>query len=559
MNILHLLLGLIITLMNLIDSINKTSNALDVFSTELIATWIITLLMIAGFIFSVINTNCIKNIINDLRRYDDSNNIHFVNNEKIRNHIVNSFNRGLPEDVDIEFSEDNIHKLTLSGLQPVVSNTFTALGVLGTFIGLTTGLGNLGNTTTEIISGIDGLIPGIKTAFSTSIFGLMYSTLYNFTFKNLQLELYSEISKLKKKFKRIDIGNADSLDGLVSVLNQFCRQSTELIDAINKKAINAESIVADAEMKLANALYNFDTVITEKLKEYNNLLRSQNETYLQNSYKVLNEYRDTMIRSLQSQFNSHKIDLQGWMEVLDNHRKEFSDTIIKIEEKEASIVDRIDKLCLSTDMNYKNIMQIDSKLSDTVGKLSESTSSLKTSLDNSTTVVRDNLSSISKSISESSIICKETSDTVDKQIKVIDNTNRQIKENNETLNKYIANIDSSVNKLDMKLQNIVKQTGDRIEQMADTKTKQVSIDIEKIVTQEAKSIEEVYKLMNSIGSSLIKYESAIKESESKADKTLENIESSKLNAELLNKDLASINKHLIKLDELMEKIEKDEK
>lgn len=62
-----------------------------------------------------------------------------------------------------------------------MSGIFTGLGILGTFIGLTMGLGNLNLSTIEHMqAGIAALLQGTVTAFNTSVWGLILALTFNF-------------------------------------------------------------------------------------------------------------------------------------------------------------------------------------------------------------------------------------------------------------------------------------------------------------------------------------------------------------------------------------------
>lgn len=83
--------------------------------------------------------------------------------------------------VNQELIDDTIRRNVLN----LVSGTMTGLGILGTFIGLTIGLQqfNTGNAD-EITRSIAPLIQGIKVAFHTSIYGMVFSLIFSFVYKN---------------------------------------------------------------------------------------------------------------------------------------------------------------------------------------------------------------------------------------------------------------------------------------------------------------------------------------------------------------------------------------
>lgn len=83
--------------------------------------------------------------------------------------------------INQELIDDTISRNVLN----LVSGTMTGLGILGTFIGLTLGLQqfNTGNAD-AITKSISPLIQGIKVAFHTSIYGMVFSLIFSFIYKN---------------------------------------------------------------------------------------------------------------------------------------------------------------------------------------------------------------------------------------------------------------------------------------------------------------------------------------------------------------------------------------
>lgn len=83
--------------------------------------------------------------------------------------------------INQELIDDTIKRNILN----LVSGTMTGLGILGTFIGLTLGLQqfNTGNAE-QITRSISPLIQGIKVAFHTSIYGMVFSLFFSFIYKN---------------------------------------------------------------------------------------------------------------------------------------------------------------------------------------------------------------------------------------------------------------------------------------------------------------------------------------------------------------------------------------
>ncbi len=81
-------------------------------------------------------------------------------------------------------NRDLIDKAIDRSLMNLVAGTMTGLGILGTFIGLSFGLQSFSTgTAREISDSIGPLMEGIKVAFHTSIYGMVFSLCFHYVYK----------------------------------------------------------------------------------------------------------------------------------------------------------------------------------------------------------------------------------------------------------------------------------------------------------------------------------------------------------------------------------------
>ena len=79
----------------------------------------------------------------------------------------------------------------------------TGLGILGTFIGLSIGLQAFNTGSAEkITNSIGPLMDGIKVAFHTSIYGMIFSLTFNLIFKTVLEQAYHKLDEFVAEFKR---------------------------------------------------------------------------------------------------------------------------------------------------------------------------------------------------------------------------------------------------------------------------------------------------------------------------------------------------------------------
>ncbi len=93
--------------------------------------------------------------------------------------------------------------MTESRLMASIPGVLTAIGVLGTFLGLTLGLGGLGEigggSTKHLEEGISGMIHAASIAFTTSFWGVLSSVIFNFGEKLFESDIRKKITSLQDR------------------------------------------------------------------------------------------------------------------------------------------------------------------------------------------------------------------------------------------------------------------------------------------------------------------------------------------------------------------------
>lgn len=95
-------------------------------------------------------------------------------------------------------------KLTENRLLAAIPGILTAVGVLGTFLGLTLGLGDFINlndnsSADDIKSAVFSMIGGAGVAFKTSLYGVLFSLLFNYYEKQYERNIRQKISLLQSQ------------------------------------------------------------------------------------------------------------------------------------------------------------------------------------------------------------------------------------------------------------------------------------------------------------------------------------------------------------------------
>ena len=84
-----------------------------------------------------------------------------------------------------------------------VSGTLTGLGILGTFLGLSMGLGAFsGDDIFTISDNVGSLLSGMKVAFHTSVYGIFFSLVFNIVYRSIMADAYEVLNEFLAVFRQ---------------------------------------------------------------------------------------------------------------------------------------------------------------------------------------------------------------------------------------------------------------------------------------------------------------------------------------------------------------------
>lgn len=111
---------------------------------------------------------------------------------------------GLSKTCELEeyINEDLLDGVGMSYFNSAIPGTLTGLGILGTFLGLSLGLGSFtGNDIYTISDNVGVLLGGMKVAFHTSVYGIFFSLVFNFAYRMVVAEAYEKLGRFLGAFR----------------------------------------------------------------------------------------------------------------------------------------------------------------------------------------------------------------------------------------------------------------------------------------------------------------------------------------------------------------------
>ena len=105
-------------------------------------------------------------------------------------------------DIEDYIHEDLLNQVGMNYYNSAISGTMTGLGILGTFIGLSIGLGSFnGNDIYTISDNVGPLLSGMKVAFHTSVYGILFSLVFQFAHRGLMADAYDKLQDFLAAFR----------------------------------------------------------------------------------------------------------------------------------------------------------------------------------------------------------------------------------------------------------------------------------------------------------------------------------------------------------------------
>lgn len=298
-----------------------------------------------------------------------SSNIKLFKNEKLTslfqdfifelNRAEDAQNAYYRANIDDYINEDLVDKTMHRNELNQIPGMLTGLGILGTFIGLSLGLQSFNTgTTAQMTESIEPLMNGIKVAFHTSIYGMIFSLTYNAIYKKKLFEAEEAVDNFVGAFKKYVLPDSEN-----NGMNQIISLQKEQLGAIN----NMYSSIADEMARIINPQYER---VVRALNEFQTVtVRNETEAVK----KIVEIFIDEMNKSLDESFEriSQAVGAQ-----------------YQSQQQNAALMQQVLKETGSNAVNLNGINQETSRLIDTLNHYSESIQAIQNKLQDTLSSLR---------------------------------------------------------------------------------------------------------------------------------------------------------------------------
>ena len=161
-----------------------------------------------------------------------------------------------------------------------ISGTLTGLGILGTFLGLSMGLGAFsGDDIFTISDNVGSLLSGMKVAFHTSVYGIFFSLMFNIAYRSIMSDAYETLDEFLCVFRQTAQPYALKDDESVATMLVYqAGMANSLKQMLEMMKGNAMEQTADVERIVNKFTEQMQTALDTDFKKLGNALKSAGES-----------------------------------------------------------------------------------------------------------------------------------------------------------------------------------------------------------------------------------------------------------------------------------------
>lgn len=272
--------------------------------------------------------------------------------------------------------------ITESRLISALPGILTAFGVLGTFVGLQLGLSSIDLNAPDVAKSINPLIAGAAVAFSTSVWGVATSVLFNIFEKIIEQRLQRRIWQVQQKVDRL-FPRSSPDQNLVEIEHYSSKSSNTLDGLAEQIGAHMQTAIQKLSDEVSSSLNAALTPSIEQLANLSRELAEQNRTgsedalrglvtqFSQTLGKAGEEQRKDMQNStvaVQSALQDLKkamgvftdnmdAKLNSWTESETGRETAFKDYLINLESGQRKMIGDINDILTHNLSSADNLMQ----------------------------------------------------------------------------------------------------------------------------------------------------------------------------------------------------------
>lgn len=343
--------------------------------------------------------------------------------------------------------------------------TFTGLGLLGTFLGLTVGIAGIKTDSIENLkAGIAVLLEGTATAFWTSVAGLVLAIVFNISYARLMRQYHTQVDSVVNQLTQLF--PVKSLEEFLSLQVEQAQEQTDEMRTLNGDLVTQMgemfqnlSVNIDAALK-NNLTASFTNTLTPVFQELNKSIDRLGSSAGDTLSQSIQEGAGNEIQGLAVTLNEFQGKMGNLMEISERMNQENATRLqsaveLMVTKLNEAMDANIQKQASTNDANQeamKNLMEeMNTNLRAALEQMVEAGKTANQALLQTTEATRGTIQQITSTMSESARSQKEdmlqvTTNMKKSVLDVLKQLQEDMQARNKTMDAYMATLDSLVNK-----------------------------------------------------------------------------------------------------------------
>ena len=186
---------------------------------------------------------------------------------------------GVSCDLEEYINEDLLDRVGMNFFNSGGTGTLTGLGILGTFLGLSMGLGAFsGDDIFTISDNVGALLSGMKVAFHTSVYGIFFSLVFNIVYRSIMADAYEVLNEFLAVFRQtVQPQVVKEDDSMATMLIYQSGMATSLKQMLEMMKGSAADQTAGVERIVDKFTDQMQTALDTDFKKLGNVLKKAGE------------------------------------------------------------------------------------------------------------------------------------------------------------------------------------------------------------------------------------------------------------------------------------------
>ena len=360
-------------------------------------------------------------------------------------------NPGMDCALEEYINDHELLEITHAGLCSLVPGFLTSLGILGTFVGLVTGLGGIDFADYDVMrQSVEGLVGGLYVAFYTSIYGISLSIVYNFSYRYFSSGLSVHLERFYDAFHEKVQAKLQK-----STIDDITENQREELTKLNLSNAYLKKVEGYLDKGLGEKLgEQISDNLTPVFTEINDSLNKVMEEFRKEQQHALGTIVEDFVSQMQGLLQE---PIQEMSRSMSEHVENLGGSVSKLSESQGEMTKKLGKLITQIEETSANTKEVNESSAQIIGQLntyvdklnssSEASEKMINNMNTQTTALMDKLDTYSKNMNDVAQEQKSVLTDLRNHEETLNSTFTKLEDNQKNLSNNIAAFSDSAEQL----------------------------------------------------------------------------------------------------------------